>query len=234
MAPTLAGLLILQRTETPPRRLLPPMGVIPRSSCCLISPVARYTNHPAVLFLTDLTPSPALRLTSPVDTLHGPPGCLVFCKGHNIRTDALPYFSKDRIHSHPWPSFSSGPDTPVFISQPFLLPPPPVSQAPQTGTLQLQHLPESTGVSPPASPSSGPSAGLFPPSLSDEGALSPGTQKHTGACAGTCAGTRRDLPEPSLSHGALGCALGAPSPWEACAGHTGSPGVCVGPLGVSL
>lgn len=143
MAPTLAGLLILQRTETPPRSLLPPMDVIPKSSCCLISPVTRYINYPAVLFLMDLTPSPAHHLSSPVDMLHGPPGCLFFCKGHNIQTDALPCFSKDRIHSHPWPSISSGPDTPVYISQPFLLPPHPVSLTPQTGTLHLQHLPES-------------------------------------------------------------------------------------------
>lgn len=76
--------------------------------CCLVS----YGHHPTALFLHGY----AARTES---------GCLFFSKGLNIQTDPLlPDFSKDKIHSHPWPSFFSGPDTLVFISQPFLPPSP--------------------------------------------------------------------------------------------------------------
>lgn len=100
------------------------------------------------------------------------PSCCLLSYGRNTDTTPPPYFSRGyavwtfwlRQHSErssalflqrqetqlPWPSFSSGPDTLVIISQPFLLTAPP---HPEAHLLRKGHSSFSISLSPRASPS---------------------------------------------------------------------------------
>ena len=140
----------------------------------------------------DMTQRPPRHLISPTDMLRGPSGCLYVSKGLSIQTDALPSFSKDRIHSHPRPWFSRGPDILVIISQPFL--PPTCEPVCSDRDPEPSASPRVQRRLPSCPPLLWPQRRPFPPSLTEDSALPPGPWRHTGACAGSRAGTRSDLP----------------------------------------
>lgn len=193
----------------PPCSLTCLRDTIPKSFCCLISPVTRHLNHLAALFLTDAMHRPPCRRISPTDMLHGPSGCHFPPK--------MWYTVSPRL-------VSGGPDTRAITSQP---PPPSVRNSVSSAEAIA------ASVCPPDWRRR---LGLWPqrqPLPSSTKWIQGPSPRHAGKQVHVLEHVRTS-PGPAASGRPGLCpvspALHPPSPWEVRAGHTRSLGGCVGPL----
>lgn len=162
--------------------------------------------------------------------LRGPSGCLFSPKDAIFRlTDPLPCFTKDTMHSHPGlvSPMANGPDTLVIMFSP-------ASTCIESCLLRQGQcgLSISWSLEAVSSPLLPPILAFSLPAPSEDRAL---CAHHLHSCAerpaDARAGTRVVPPGPASS------AVPPPLPilpTEACAGHTGSPGVCDGAPGGQL